>query len=202
MNGPFLKAVRPVMDQLTELMLMMEDHPARAIDVAVVHGTSGFKLVVRNVGTGQVVIADPRHASQDGTSTCGWVGAAKEVLQPPGSGPIPLQPVGFAPLGTRRRWSRFPPASRSRSTPSPGGPRAPENTSPEAIGKTTGRSPAMPRTFCRSSPTPQRWSKTTGRIAFGARRFRRPCSSPRGRGLSCWCQRGVTRSIQVSPSAQ
>lgn len=99
MNGPFLNAIRAVMDQITDLMTMLEDHPARAIDVSVVQDPSGFKLVIRNVGTGPVAIADPRHPSKDGASTCGWVGAARDIPQPPGSGPIPLQPVAFPPLG-------------------------------------------------------------------------------------------------------
>lgn len=99
MNGQFLDAIRPAMDQITDLMLKVEENPARAIAVAVVQSPSGFKLVVRNVGTGPVVIADPRHPGQDGASTCGWVGAARDVPQPPGTGPIPLQPVGFPALG-------------------------------------------------------------------------------------------------------
>jgi hypothetical protein len=100
MNGQFLDAIRAVMDQITNLMTMLEDHPARAIDVAVVQGPSGFKLVVRNVGTGPVAIADPRHPNKDGATTCGWVGAARDVPPAPGSGPIPLLPVGFPALGT------------------------------------------------------------------------------------------------------
>jgi len=99
MNGQFLNAIRPVMDQITDLMTRLSDHPARAIDVAVVQGPAGFRLVVRNVGTGPVVISDPRHPSKDGASTCGWVGAARDVPPPPGSGPIPLHPVAFPPLG-------------------------------------------------------------------------------------------------------
>ncbi len=99
MNGQLLNAIRAVMDQITDLMRKLEDHPARAIDVAVVREPSGFKLVIRNIGTGPVAIADPRHPGRHNGSTCGWVGAAQDIPAVPGSGPIPLHPVAFPPLG-------------------------------------------------------------------------------------------------------
>lgn len=99
MNGQALNAISAVMNEITNLMRMVGSHPARAIDVAVVRGPSGFKLVIRNVGTGAVAIADPRHPGRHDGSSCGWVGAAQDIPPVPGSGPIPLHPAGFPPLG-------------------------------------------------------------------------------------------------------
>jgi hypothetical protein len=99
MNGQAMNAIGAVMNEVTNLMRMVGRHPARAIDVAVVRGPSGFKLVIRNIGTGPVAIADPRHPGRHDGSTCGFVGAAQDIPAVPGSGPIPLHPVAFPPLG-------------------------------------------------------------------------------------------------------
>ncbi len=101
MDGQFLAAIKGVMAQITDLMRMLRRHPARAIDAAVVRSPSGFKFVIRNIGTGPVAIADPRHPGRDDGSTCGWVGAARDVPSDPGTfnPPTPLQPVGLQPLG-------------------------------------------------------------------------------------------------------
>jgi hypothetical protein len=106
MNGQMLNAISAIMSQITEMMRLLEDHPSRAIDVAVARTASGLKLVIRNIGTGSVVIADPRHPGSEMPPTCGWVGVAREVPEVHGvfRSPIPLQPIPLPSLGIAPPW--------------------------------------------------------------------------------------------------
>jgi hypothetical protein len=100
-NWDFMNAISPVMSQTSDLMNLVGTHPARAIHVAVARTASGLRLILRNVGTGPVIVADPRKSDGPG-KTHGSVGVARDEDGPQTntfSPPIPLQPVALAPLG-------------------------------------------------------------------------------------------------------
>ena len=72
-NGEFLNAISTVMSQVTDLGIMLTAHPMRAIRVELVGSASGFRLILRNVGSGPVVIADPRQPDRvQGRPTERW----------------------------------------------------------------------------------------------------------------------------------
>jgi hypothetical protein len=103
-NGEFLQALSPVMNQIDRLGSLLLGQPSRAVDVAVVRTTQGFKLVLRNLGTGPVMVADPRQPAGASGVTRGKVEIAEREEATPGSfsapptfSPVPLQPPGNAP---------------------------------------------------------------------------------------------------------
>ena len=57
-NGDILNAVTPIMDLLDKFDPLFQ--PKRAIEVGIERTDAGFKLIIRNVGSGAIMIADPR----------------------------------------------------------------------------------------------------------------------------------------------
>jgi hypothetical protein len=76
-NAEFVRALSPVMSKVDELGSMLIAHPQRAVEVAVVQTASGFRLILRNVGTGPVMIADPRQPGPTPGTTRGAVKVAE-----------------------------------------------------------------------------------------------------------------------------
>ena len=103
-NGEFLQAISPVMTQIDNVGALLLGQPMRAIDASVVRTAQGFKLVVRNIGTGPLMISDPRAATGADGKTCGMVEVAERkdpipgtFSSPPTFRSVPLQPLGDAP---------------------------------------------------------------------------------------------------------
>lgn len=103
-NLEFIRSITPVMKRVDELGSGLLTKPARAVEVSVTRSGKAFKLAIKNVGSGPVMIADPRVAGSAPGSTRGSVSVAEEAVQTPGSfalppiwGPIALQPLGNAP---------------------------------------------------------------------------------------------------------
>ena len=128
-NWDFLKAIAPVMSQVTDLMNLVRAHPARALHVAVARTDSGFKLILRNVGTGPVIIADPRLPGSAPPATRGAVRVAPvrppvplgSFSYPPPMTPVPLAPLGHAPaLVTLAAGKSLEVETLSWSAPAPG----------------------------------------------------------------------------------
>ena len=105
-NTEFVRAIAPVMGQVDQLGSALLAKPQRAVDVTVTRTPAGFKLVIRNVGVGAVMIADPRQpagAPAAAGATRGTVTLAAEPEQkpgwtamPPAWRPVPLEPLGNA----------------------------------------------------------------------------------------------------------
>jgi hypothetical protein len=100
----FMHAVAPVMTQVEEIGEALEQHPLRALKVEVVRIPRGFKLVIRNIGTGPVMLADARTPGKKPGTTRGTITIARTELgtEPtsfnrPAFEPLPLQPLGQAP---------------------------------------------------------------------------------------------------------
>lgn len=100
-NTELLQALAPVMDQVTALSQELEQHPLRALDVSVAQAGTGFRVSVRNVGSGPVLLADPRHLA---TPTAGPRATVRVASAPPGMPfsrllweSVPLEPLGAAP---------------------------------------------------------------------------------------------------------
>jgi hypothetical protein len=95
----FMKAIGPVITQVGDLGTAMEAHPARALSVSLARTAMGFKLVIRNIGTGPVMISDPRLSGGKGGGTRGTVGVVKVQKRDPNvfAYPAKLQPVALQP---------------------------------------------------------------------------------------------------------
>ena len=100
-NRAFLNALGPVMRPLEAILVAASKAPVRAIDLSVARTEHGFKLVLRNVGTGPVMFTDARQPRRLPGQTCGRVlinaigGASDEVPLRPATGP--LAPVILGP---------------------------------------------------------------------------------------------------------
>jgi len=97
-NLELLHALSPVMEQLDRLGGTLLAHPERAISVSVVRTNQGLKLILRNVGTGAVLVADPRLPSASAGTRRGSIGVARENEASGGFRPLPtLTPVQLQP---------------------------------------------------------------------------------------------------------
>ncbi len=97
-NLELLHALAPVMDQLDRLGGTLLTHPARAISVNVARTNQGFKLILKNVGTGPVLVADPRLPTGPGAPSRGSVGVARENDAASGFRPLPtITPISLQP---------------------------------------------------------------------------------------------------------
>jgi hypothetical protein len=88
------------MTKVDELGSMLIAHPQRAIEISLARTATGFRLVVRNVGTGPVMIADPRQQGPTPGTTRGSLKVAEWTEQTDFAmvvwKPVPLQPLGSA----------------------------------------------------------------------------------------------------------
>jgi hypothetical protein len=97
-NLELMHALSPVMEQLDRLGGTLLAHPERAISVSVVRTNKGLNLILRNVGTGAVLVADPRLPSASAGASRGSIGVARETEATGGFRPLPtLTPVLLQP---------------------------------------------------------------------------------------------------------
>lgn len=85
----FIRSIPAVMKQVDDLATALVTKPARAVICSVERSTDGFSLVITNVGTGPVVLADPRPADETEATGRGQVKVAIEVPEVPGSFAMP-----------------------------------------------------------------------------------------------------------------
>ena len=90
-NRAFLNALGPVMRPLETILRAASKAPVRAIDLSVARTEHGFKLVLRNVGTGPVMFTDARQPRRLPGQTCGRV--VIEARGGGGSDDVPLRPA-------------------------------------------------------------------------------------------------------------
>lgn len=100
-NAELLRELAPVMNQVTALSSALREHPLRAVTVSVAQSGDGFRLTLRNVGSGPVLLADPRHVPPGSQKTRAVIRVA---AAPPGVDftdlvweSVPLAPLGSAP---------------------------------------------------------------------------------------------------------
>ncbi len=97
-NFELLHELSPLMQQLDRLGGALLAHPERSISVAVVRTGAGFELVLKNVGNGPVMVADPRVSTTSTAASRCVVGVAMDQDEGPGFHPspeftsIPLKP--------------------------------------------------------------------------------------------------------------
>lgn len=103
-NLEFIRSIEPVMSRVDELGSTLLTKPQRALDIALQRTSGGFKVVFRNVGTGPIIVADPRRAAGAPGADRVVVNVAEEIEQTPGAfalppvwKPVALQPLGSAP---------------------------------------------------------------------------------------------------------
>jgi hypothetical protein len=99
-NTELLQALTPVMDQVSELGRVLEASPRRTVEVSVARTPQGFKLILRNAGTGPVLVADPR-LPPGGANGGKPRGAVRVAAAPPKVDFTDLtwEAIALAPLG-------------------------------------------------------------------------------------------------------
>jgi hypothetical protein len=99
-NSDILDAIAPFMRKMAEIETGLLTKPRRAVDIDVLRTVHGFKLVIRNVGSGPVILADPRTKVGSTGLTRGTVSVAKREKDPnqfPTFNPVPIQPLDAPP---------------------------------------------------------------------------------------------------------
>jgi hypothetical protein len=102
MNRGFLHAISSVVTQIGKLDDMLSTKPERALDVDVARTDTGFKLILRCIGTGPVMIADPRLAGKTLDKARGVIEVAARQEERPGyfTPPATWTAVALKPLGS------------------------------------------------------------------------------------------------------
>ena len=114
-DGEFLDAIAPVMGIWGQVDAKLFANPLRAIDIAVARTEHGFKLIIRNVGTGPVLLAavgqaaaHARHAPHGVVAVALAAEPPRPFADPPAFTPVALQAPAdtshAVPLGPGRTY--------------------------------------------------------------------------------------------------
>lgn len=97
-NLEFIRSIPKVMKDVDDVGSLLASQPARAVNVAVARTSSGFNLTITNVGTGPVIIADPRPNAK-GEGARATIQVAESPQQQPGSFALPpvWKPLALQP---------------------------------------------------------------------------------------------------------
>jgi hypothetical protein len=109
MAGEFITAIRPIHSIVDDLVVRLHAKPQRAIEVSAARTAGGFKLVWRNIGTGPVMLADPRETEVPGGRSKGFADvvaipppgkfAKSSIIVPLAASATPTHPVKLPPGG-------------------------------------------------------------------------------------------------------
>jgi hypothetical protein len=134
-NKEFLEALKPVMSQLDSLEALMMKTPVRAIKISVARTKTGFAVTWLNIGTGDVVIGDPRTLKTEGNpATRGYVAVTALPASKPGVMTIYPRPtkIDLAPSAGALRPVTLAPGKPFTLDSVPWAPPAPGDYSAEA----------------------------------------------------------------------
>jgi hypothetical protein len=100
-NGDIMELLEPLIAQMTELSATLEAAPQRAVALTVERTSAGFKLILKNIGKGKVMLADARQAGATPGTTRGTVSVAEKLAEKPGTFEVEATfiPVALRPLG-------------------------------------------------------------------------------------------------------
>lgn len=98
-NLEFVQALGPLMNAIEEVQTALMTRPVRALQLGIARSATGFRVSWKNIGTGAVMIADPRELQANGASTRGQVKVtAVPVARPGWDPPLPVSlSVDLAP---------------------------------------------------------------------------------------------------------
>jgi hypothetical protein len=82
-----VQAIGPLLSAIEEVQAQLMNRPARALQLGITRTPGGFRVSWRNIGTGALLIADPREPLANGPSTRGQVKVTAVPTPRPGWDP-------------------------------------------------------------------------------------------------------------------